>query len=64
VVELVDVPDHPQIAARGLVHRVADSPALIETLFPAWVDGEPPPPRAALRFADAYEVLARWRERN
>jgi alpha-methylacyl-CoA racemase len=64
VVELADVPDHPQIAARGLVHRVAESPALIETLFPAWVDGKPPPPRAALRFADASEVAARWRERN
>jgi len=64
VVELADVPDHPQIAARGLVHRVADSPALIETLFPAWVDGKPPPPRTALRFAEAGEVLARWRERN
>jgi crotonobetainyl-CoA:carnitine CoA-transferase CaiB-like acyl-CoA transferase len=63
VVELADVPDHPQIAARGLVHRVAESPALIETLFPAWVDGEPPPPRAALRFAEAGEVLARWRPR-
>jgi alpha-methylacyl-CoA racemase len=64
VVELADVPDHPQIAARGLVHRVTDSPALIETLFPAWVDGKPPPPRTALRFAEAGELLARWRERN
>ena len=62
VVELADLPDHPQIAARGLVHRVSDNPALIETLFPAWVDSEPPPPRAALRFASAAQVLARWRK--
>src|SRR5215470_16827750 len=63
VVELADVPDHPQIAARGLVRRVAENPALIETLFPAWIDGEPPPPRADLRFAEASDVLARWRAR-
>jgi alpha-methylacyl-CoA racemase len=63
VVELADVPDHPQIAARGLVCRVAEHPALIETLFPAWVDGEPPRPRAPIRFAGAFEVLARWRGR-
>jgi alpha-methylacyl-CoA racemase len=60
VVELADVPDHPQIAARGLVHRVVEHPALIETLFPAWVDGEPPPPRSPVRFSGATEVLARW----
>jgi alpha-methylacyl-CoA racemase len=64
VVELADVLDHPQIAARGLVHRVSESPALIETLFPAWLDGEPPPPRMPLRFADASEVLARWRKQS
>ena len=64
VVELVDVPDHPQIAERRLVHRVSDDPALIETLFPAWVDGEPPPPRAELRFSDATELLKRWQRRE
>jgi len=60
VIELADVPAHPQIAARGLVHRVSDSPALIETLFPAWVDGAPPAPRAELRFAHAAEIVKRW----
>jgi len=64
VVELADLPEHPQIAARGLVHRVSDKPALIETLFPAWVDGEPPPPRSPLRFSDATELLKRWRRRE
>ena len=64
VVDLADVPDHPQIAERRLVHRVSDNPALIETLVPAWVDGEPPTPRADLRFGAAAEVLARWRVRH
>jgi crotonobetainyl-CoA:carnitine CoA-transferase CaiB-like acyl-CoA transferase len=60
VVELADLPDHPQIAARGLVQRVAGDPTLVETLFPAWLDGTPPTPRAPIRFAEAAEVFARW----
>jgi len=61
VVPLAEVPDHPQIQARGLVHRVADGSPLIETLFPAWVDGAPPAPRTPIRFAAAAEVVERWR---
>jgi alpha-methylacyl-CoA racemase len=61
VVDLADLPDHPQIAERRLVHRVSDDPPLIETLFPAWVDGAPTPPRADVRFGTAADVLARWR---
>src|SRR5262249_44443301 len=61
VVDLAGVPDHPQIAARGLVPCVSANPALIEPLFPAWVDGAPPQPRAPLRFASAEDVIARWR---
>jgi alpha-methylacyl-CoA racemase len=64
VVELADLPDHPQIVARGLVHRVAGEPTLIETLFPAWVDGAPPGPRAAIHFATAAAVFARWVARD
>ena len=60
VVELADVPDHPQIAERRLVHRVGNDPALVETLFPAWVDGAPPPPRAPLRFEAVDVAIARW----
>ncbi|HKX11023.1 MAG TPA: CoA transferase [Stellaceae bacterium] len=63
VVELADLPDHPQIVERRLVHQVSNAPALIETLFPAWVDGAPPPPRAPIRFVSAGDVLARWRKR-
>ena len=40
----------------ALVHRVSDNPALIETLFPAWVDGEPPGTRPAPRSTqDGFE---------
>lgn len=60
MVDLADVPAHPQIAARGLVHAVSNAPPLVETLFPAWVDGAPPEARAPIRFASAAEMLSRW----
>ncbi len=60
VVDLADVPAHPQIAARGLVHSLSSDPPLVETLYPAWVDGVPPEPRAPIRFASAAEMLSRW----
>ena len=63
VIELAEVPAHPQIAERRLVHRVSADPPLIETLFPAWVDGSPPAPRAELRFSAAAEIVARWSPR-
>jgi alpha-methylacyl-CoA racemase len=61
VVPMSEVPDHPQIMARGLVQRAADDPSLIETLFPAWVDGTPPKPRSPIQFTTAENVLLRWR---
>jgi crotonobetainyl-CoA:carnitine CoA-transferase CaiB-like acyl-CoA transferase len=51
------VPDHPQIRARGLVRRRDD---LIEVLFPAYVDGQPPPPPGEVWDAAVDEVLAAW----
>ncbi len=64
VVDLADLPDHPQIVERRLVHRVSEEPALIETLFPAWVDGAPAASRAPVRFASVTDVLARWLARS
>ena len=63
VIDLAEVPAHPQIAERRLVHRVSADPPLIETLFPAWIDGSPPAPRAELRFSAAAEIVARWSPR-
>jgi crotonobetainyl-CoA:carnitine CoA-transferase CaiB-like acyl-CoA transferase len=60
VVPMSEVPGHPQITARGLVQRAADDPSLIETLFPAWVDGTPSRPRAPIQFTTAEKVLERW----
>jgi len=60
VVPMAEVMEHPQIKARGLVHEPADDPSLVETLFPAWVDGTPPKPRAPVQFTTAEDILKRW----
>ena len=53
-----EVPEHPQVKARGLLHR---RDGMIEVLFPAIVDGTPPAPPGDVRDAEVGEVLAAWR---
>ena len=57
-----ELDSHPQIAARRLVQRSGGPEPRVEILYPAWVDGEPPRPRAPIRFAQANAVLADWRK--
>jgi alpha-methylacyl-CoA racemase len=61
--EFTELPDHPQIAARKLLHRTEGAEPLAEILYPAWVDGAPPAPRAPVRFTEASEVIAAWQAR-
>ena len=50
-----------QVAARRLVRRGADG--ALQALFPAWVDGEPPELREAMRSTDAgFEAAANQAE--
>ncbi len=51
------VADHPHTKARGLVH---ERDGMTEVLFPAYVDGAPPPVRAEVRDGRVDEVLAAW----
>lgn len=60
VLDLDRVPDHGQIAARGLVRRSAGPAPLVEVLFPAFLDGAPPSARAPVREAPALEILSVW----
>lgn len=57
VLTLSEVPDHPQVAARGLIDR---SGRWTDVLFPARIDGTPPLPRQPLVEIPVEEVLARW----
>ena len=59
-----EVPDHPQVHARGLVRRHDGRQPLVEVLFPALLNGEAPAPRQPWREAEAGEILQRWAAPN
>ncbi|HEX6978495.1 MAG TPA: CoA transferase [Alphaproteobacteria bacterium] len=60
VIEPREVPDHAQVAARGMVARRDGPDAAVEALFPAHVDGAPPSSRRPPVRVDAAAVLTRW----
>jgi crotonobetainyl-CoA:carnitine CoA-transferase CaiB-like acyl-CoA transferase len=60
VVEHAELPTHPQIVARGMIAREGGEEPFVEVLLPAWIDGRPPPRRAALREVDSAGALAAW----
>lgn len=55
----VEVAEHPQVRARGLVHA---HDGITEVLFPAHVDGAPPPTRSEVRDGEVAEVIAGWEQ--
>lgn len=57
VLTLDEVPDHPHVAARGMVDRGG---RYTDVLFPAWVNDTPPSPRRPVVEVAVEEVLARW----
>lgn len=60
VVEINQVAEHPQVKARGMLSQDFASPGVVQTLYPAWLDGSPPEKRAAVKTASCDEVLAAW----
>jgi crotonobetainyl-CoA:carnitine CoA-transferase CaiB-like acyl-CoA transferase len=58
ILELSEVAGHPQVRARGIVHR---GEWFTDVLFPAFVDGAGPTARAPAQEEAAETVLARWR---
>jgi crotonobetainyl-CoA:carnitine CoA-transferase CaiB-like acyl-CoA transferase len=60
VMEPLDLPDHAQLRARGLVRAGEGSEPLVEVLFPAFLDGAGPAPRKPLREAEVAAVLESW----
>ena len=57
ILDYTEVPGHPHSRARGLVR---ESNGIIDVLFPAYVNGQPPVERTPLRKADAATVIAEW----
>ena len=60
VLRLDEVPEHPQIQARGMIDR---QERITDVLFPAHVDGLPPEPRAPVQEVAVEAVMARWQPR-
>jgi alpha-methylacyl-CoA racemase len=58
VLELSEVPEHPQVRARGMIERRG---RFTDVMFPAFVDGVPPSPRMPPEEVAVDVVLARWR---
>jgi crotonobetainyl-CoA:carnitine CoA-transferase CaiB-like acyl-CoA transferase len=61
VLDYDEVPDHPQVAARRLIHRRTDPTPYTEIAFPAVVDGDAPPPRPPVKDITVAEAVATWR---
>ena len=61
VLEYGELPDHPQVAARRMVRREDWPDALIQTSFPAWIDGEAPAPSKPPRYASGFEIAEKWK---
>jgi crotonobetainyl-CoA:carnitine CoA-transferase CaiB-like acyl-CoA transferase len=57
VLEPEELAGHPQVAARGLL---AEQAGLVHALFPAFLDGTGPAPRAEVRELDAAAALGAW----
>ncbi|HSK38510.1 MAG TPA: CoA transferase, partial [Arenibaculum sp.] len=60
VLDPAEVPDHPQVRARGQVRR---HDGLVEVLFGLHADGRPPAARRPVQELAPAQVLAAWRHR-
>ncbi len=60
VLEPAELPDHPQVAARGLLQRAEGPAPLVEVAFAALLDGATPAPRPAVTEVDLESLLATW----
>ena len=59
-----ELADHPQVSARKMVRREDWPDALMQTSFPAWIDGEPPASSNPPRYTSGSEVAEKWRRAN
>ena len=61
VLEHAELANHPQVVARQMVRREEWPDALMQTSFPAWIDGEPPPSSKPPRYASGFEIAEKWK---
>lgn len=58
VLDYTEVPAHPHTRARGLVR---ETNGILDVLFPAYVNGQPPAQRTPLKDASAETVITEWK---
>ena len=59
--EMHEMAEHPQIKAREMVKKQENGKdSFYEVRYPAWVDGQPPHGRTAVRYRDPSDVIAEW----
>jgi alpha-methylacyl-CoA racemase len=61
VIEFSDVPEHPQVRARGMTHLGGgEREPMVAAAFPAWIDGVAPQPRRPATEIDSGAAMTRW----
>lgn len=60
VLEHREAAEHPHVRERGLLYSTDGPDPIAGVLFPAWVDGAPPPARSPMRERPADQVLQAW----
>ena len=60
--ELSALVSNEHIESRQIIHQARDqsNKPVLEVLFPAWIEGQPPAKRNPIRFGAIPEVLAEW----
>jgi alpha-methylacyl-CoA racemase len=62
ILEPSEVIADPQLEARAVLAKSERDGPIVEALYPAWVDGQPPSHRSPYRDVEASEALAAWRD--
>jgi alpha-methylacyl-CoA racemase len=63
--ELNDLTNNMHIKDRQMIEQSnsdKNGKQILEVLFPAWIEGQPPTKRVPVQFATAAEIIARWLE--
>ncbi len=60
VCDLAELSIHPQIQFRKMLSAELSPDNMVEPLFPAWINGEPPVPRLPFKQAEVGTILETW----
>lgn len=64
VLEHAELAEHPQVIARQMLRHEEWPDPLVQTSYPAWVDGAPPAVCKAPRYTTALALADDWKDRH